>query len=249
MNPRLMANLPPGLSSSADRTVQQQCNRSTATGQGGNRRDGACEALRRRSGAVSWNHASLFSERWGRRSGSLWSSARLRPIGTRCSRSVPSPTKLRDESECFRGVRPYRRNQHPRWRFLQQAGRWMSEAFRIDFSTKSYTTLGSTMKRGDESRTEVGMRSGVRMTRRSLLGLGCAAASGILTACAGATTRSVPGSPAGTVTEASPRSMATATPASSVTGEPVRVGLLVAFSGPFASHEGAFGPRARTRTR
>ena len=36
----------------------------------------------------------------------------------------------------------------------------MSEAFRTDFSNKSYTTLGSTMKRGDESRTEVGMRSG-----------------------------------------------------------------------------------------
>ena len=79
------------------------------------------------------------------------------------------------------------------------------------------------------------MRSGIRMTRRSLLGLGCAAASGILTACAGATTRSVPGSPAGTVTEGSPRSMATATPASSVTSEPVWVGLLVALSGSFAS--------------
>jgi hypothetical protein len=36
----------------------------------------------------------------------------------------------------------------------------MSEAFRTNFSNKSYTTLGSTMKRGDEIRTEVGMRSG-----------------------------------------------------------------------------------------
>ena len=126
----------------------------------------------------------------------------------------------------------------------------MSKAFHMGFSNKDYGTLGSTMKRGDESRTEVGMRSGGKNDAALATRLGmCRGQRDSLTACAGATTRSVPGSPAGTVTDGSTRSMATAAPASSVTGEPVRVGRLVALCGSFASLGGAFGLRARTRTR
>ena len=94
------------------------------------------------------------------------------------------------------------------------------------------------MKHDDESRTEVERHAGPRMTRHTLLSLGCAVASGLLTACAEETTGSNPGSPTGptgTETEGSPQSLATATPAVSVRGEPVRIGMLVALSGPFAS--------------